>query len=109
VAGGLGGNWGEEARPGDAARFRVSYRLTLVVATILVALGLDPLLLTNVSMALNAARLPLAVVPFLVLMNDSRYVGDQTNGRLSNALVLGVVALACVLAVVSLPLDLLGG
>ena len=31
---------------------------------------------------------------FLVLMDDDRYVGDQTNGRLSNALMLGVVVLA---------------
>jgi Mn2+/Fe2+ NRAMP family transporter len=109
VAQGFGWNWGKGARPRDAARFSVSYTLTLVLATVLVAVGLDPLRLTNVSMALNAACLPLAVVPFLVLMNDREYVGDQTNGRLSNALVLGVVGLACVLAVVSVPLDLLGG
>jgi len=60
-------------------------------------------------MALNAASLPLAVVPFLVLMNDREYVGEHVNGRLANVLVLVVVALACVLAVVSLPLELAGG
>jgi hypothetical protein len=42
-------------------------------------------------------------------MNDREYVGDRTNGRVGNALVLGVVTLACVLAVVSLPLELFGG
>jgi len=60
-------------------------------------------------MALNAACLPIAVVPFLVLMNDREYVGDRSNSRLGNAFVLGVVVLACVLAIVSVPLDLLGG
>ena len=64
---------------------------------------------TNVAMALNAASLPLAVVPFLMLMNDREYVGEHVNGRLANVLVLVVVALACVLAVVSLPLELAGG
>ena len=109
IAQGFGWNWGKDVRPRDAARFSVAYTLALVLAASLVIVGLDPLRLTNVAMALNAACLPLAVVPFLVLMNDPEYVGDRTNGRVSNAFVLGVVTLACVLAVVSLPLDLLGG
>ena len=109
LAQGFGWNWGKNARPRDAARFSVSYTLALVLATGLVVIGFDPLRVTNVAMALNAASLPLAVVPFLVLMNDREYVGDRTNGRLANVFVLGVIALACVLAIVSLPLDLLGG
>ena len=109
VAQGFGWNWGENARPRDAARFSASYTIALILATALVVIGLDPLAVTNLAMVLNAALLPLAVVPFLVLMNDREYVGDQTNGRVGNAVVLGVVTLACVLAVVSLPLELLGG
>jgi Mn2+/Fe2+ NRAMP family transporter len=109
VAQGFGWNWGENARPRDAARFSASYTVALLLATTLVVIGLDPLAVTNLAMVLNAASLPLAVVPFLVLMNDREYVGDRTNGRVGNALVLGVVTLACVLAVVSLPLELFGG
>jgi Mn2+/Fe2+ NRAMP family transporter len=109
IAQGFGWNWGKNARPREAARFSVCYTLALVVATALVAVGLDPLRLTNVAMALNAASLPLAVLPFLILMNDREYVGDRPNHRLGNAFVIGVVVLACVLAVVSLPLELLGG
>jgi len=109
IAQGFGWNWRENARPRDAARFSVSYTLALVLATALVVLGLDPLRVTNVAMALNAASLPLAVVPFLMLMNDREYVGEHVNGRVANVLVLVVVALACVLAAVSLPLELAGG
>jgi len=109
IAQGFGWNWGENERPRDAARFSVSYTLALVLATALVVVGLDPLRVTNVAMALNAASLPLAVVPFLVLMNDREYVGEHVNGRVANVLVLVVVALACVLAAVSLPLELAGG
>ena len=109
IAQGFGWNWGENARPRDAARFSVSYTLALVLATALVVVGLDPLRVTNVAMALNAASLPLAAVPFLVLMNDREYVGEHVNGRVANVLVLVVVALACVLAAVSLPLELAGG
>ena len=48
------------------------------------------------------------MVPFLVLMNDERYVGEHTNGRLSNAVVLFVIGLAFVLALVSIPLEIAG-
>jgi Mn2+/Fe2+ NRAMP family transporter len=109
IAQGFGWNWGKNARPREAARFSACYTLALVLAAALVAVGLDPLKVTNVAMALNAASLPLAVLPFLIIMNDREYVGDRLNSRLGNAFILGVVVLACVLAVVSLPLDLLGG
>ena len=108
VAQGLGWNWGKNVRPREAARFSITYTLCLVLATGLVAIGLDPLRLTNVTMTLSAAVLPVAVVPFIVLMNDRDYVGAHGNGRVSNAFVLGVIALACVLALVSLPLQLMG-
>ena len=109
VAQGFGWNWGENLRPHDAARFTATYTLALVVAAIPVALGVDPLRVTNMAMVLNAAALPLAVMPFLVLMNDRDYVGDHGNGPLANAVVLVVTVLACVLALVSLPLELVGG
>lgn len=72
-------------------------------------IDVDPLKLTNVSMALTAASLPLATLPFLVLMNDPHYVGTHRNAPVTNAVVLVIVALAFVLAVISLPLDIVGG
>jgi Mn2+/Fe2+ NRAMP family transporter len=60
-------------------------------------------------MALTAATLPLAVIPFLILMNDPNYLKDKTNGLLSNAVVILVMTIACTLAVVSIPLQLFGG
>jgi Mn2+/Fe2+ NRAMP family transporter len=109
VAQGFGWNWGESVRPRDAARFSATYTVALAVAAVPVALGLDPLRVTNVAMVLNAAALPLAVLPFLVLMNDRDYVGDHANGWFGNVVVLGVTVVACVLALVSLPLELAGG
>jgi hypothetical protein len=41
-------------------------------------------------------------------MNDRTYLGEHTNGHLSNAVVLFISALAAVLAVVSIPLELIG-
>ena len=59
-------------------------------------------------MALTALSLPVTVVPLLVLMNDPMYLGDHTNGWVSNAAVLGVSLLACVVALMAIPLQFFG-
>jgi Mn2+/Fe2+ NRAMP family transporter len=109
VAQGFGWNWGESVRPRDAARFTATYTLAVLVAGLPIVLGLDPLSATNMAMVLNAAALPLAVLPFIVLMNDRDYMGEHVNRWLGNAVVVLVTVLACVVAIVSLPLQLAGG
>lgn len=81
----------------------------LIVAGLVVLCGPDPLKLTNFAMALTAATLPVGIVPFLFVMNDPRYTGEHGNGAISNAVVLFVIALAFVLALVAIPLELIGG
>ena len=81
----------------------------LLLATLFVLFGVDPLALTQISMALTAASLPIGVLPFLILMNDKHYLGEHTNGHLGNAVVLLISLMAMVLAVVSIPLELIGG
>jgi hypothetical protein len=41
-------------------------------------------------------------------MNDPMYLGERTNGWVSNAAVLAVGLVACVVALVAIPLQLLG-
>ena len=109
VAQGFGWNWGEDLDPGTDARFSLTYTLLLIAAALFALLGADPLELTQISMALTAASLPVGVFPFLILMNDRDYLGDHVNGWISNGVVLFVSLMAAVLAVVSIPLELLGG
>ena len=42
-------------------------------------------------------------------MNDRDYLGNQVNGRVTNLLAVGVIVLASVVALVTLPLTLLSG
>jgi Mn2+/Fe2+ NRAMP family transporter len=109
LAQGFGWNWGEDQRPREDARFCLVYTAAIAVAGVLVAAGTDVLGLTNLSMALTAATLPLTIIPFLVLMNDRRYVGAHRNGPVGNVVVVGVIALALVLALVTIPLEVAGG
>ena len=109
VAQGFGWSWGKNLQPRDATRFSLAYTVAIVLGTLLVLVGIDPLKLTNIAMALTAASLPVAIVPFLILLNDRQYVRHHVNARLTNAVVLVIIGLAFVLAVVSLPLEMLGG
>jgi hypothetical protein len=91
---GLGWNWSEDAQPQRESRFCLTYTIVLLAAGLIALAGPDPLKLTNLSMSLTAATLPIAVVPFLFVMNDSHYLEASTNGRMSNAVVLFSIALA---------------
>lgn len=108
IAQSFGWNWGESQRPRDEARFSVSYSIVLAIAALLVLTGIDPLKLTVFTMALACVALPFVTFPFLVLMNDRRYLGSHTNRRWSNIVVASIVAIAFVLAIVAIPLQILG-
>jgi Mn2+/Fe2+ NRAMP family transporter len=109
VAQGFGWKWGEDLPPDDDARFSLTYTGIVLVASLFSLAGLDPLKLTNIAMSLTSASLPVGVFPFLILMNDKSYLGERTNGWVSNAVVLVVSVIAAVLAVVSIPLEIIGG
>jgi Mn2+/Fe2+ NRAMP family transporter len=108
IAQGFGWNWGEDLAPRDDARFALTYTLLISAAAIFSLVGVDPLKLTEISMSLTAASLPIGTFPFLILMNDRHYLGEHTNGHLSNAVVLFISALSAILAIVSIPLELIG-
>jgi Mn2+/Fe2+ NRAMP family transporter len=105
----LGWNWGEDLQPAKDARFSLVYTAAIFISALIIAAGVDPLKLTLLTMAVNAAVLPFVTFPILLLMNDRKLLREHRNGWLSNAVVVGVVALSVVLAVVSVPLAVLGG
>jgi Mn2+/Fe2+ NRAMP family transporter len=106
---GFGWNWGEDLEPSKDARFSFVYTIIILLAAIPLLFGVDPVKVTMMSMALTAATLPLAIVPFLFLMNDPIYMGKHRNGWISNAIVAVVILISFVLAVISIPLEIIGG
>jgi hypothetical protein len=108
IAQGLGWNWGEDLEPRDDARFSLTYTLLVFAGMLFVLVGLDPLKLTEISMSLTAASLPVGVFPFLILMNDKKYLKSHTNGYVGNFVVLAISVMSAVLAVVSIPLEIIG-
>jgi len=109
IAQGFGWKWGENIRPGQAARFSLVYTIAILLAGLLILTGVDPLKLTIFSMALTALSLPVTVVPLLIIMNDPEYLGENVNHWIANAAVLFISVIACVVALVAIPLQFLGG
>ncbi|HEX6626775.1 MAG TPA: Nramp family divalent metal transporter [Gemmatimonadaceae bacterium] len=106
---GFGWNWSEDLQPSQDARFAFVYTIIILLAAVPLMLRVDPIKVTMVSMALTSATLPLAIVPFLFLMNDPLYLGKHRNGWISNTVVAIVILLSFVLAVISIPLQIIGG
>jgi Mn2+/Fe2+ NRAMP family transporter len=109
LAQGFGWHWSENAKPRTAARFSLAYTVALLLAPLPLLAGVNPLKLTNLSMALTAVSLPFAIGPMLLLLNDEDYAGEHRNGPISNLVVLATIAMAFVLAIVSIPLVVVGG
>jgi Mn2+/Fe2+ NRAMP family transporter len=106
---GLGWNWSENDPARGDARFSITYTMAIATAAIPLLLGINPIGVTMLSMALTALTLPLSIAPFLVLMNDRVFCGDHRNGWLSNTVVVIVVAGASLVALITIPLQILGG
>lgn len=106
---GFGWNWSENIEPSKDSRFALVYTCIILLAAIPLVLGVDPIKVTMISMALTSATLPLAIVPFLFLMNDPIYLGEHRNGWVSNTVVSIIILISFVLAVISIPLQIMGG
>jgi Mn2+/Fe2+ NRAMP family transporter len=109
LAQGLGWNWSENLKPAKDARFATSYTVLILLAAVPIAVGMDPLSLTNISMVATAASLPVTVVPLFVLMNDGDVLNRHVNGWPSNLALVVIALLSVVLLVAAIPLQLLGG
>ena len=109
MAQGFGWNWSENLKPGKDARFATTYTVLILLAAVPVAIGLNPLTLTNVAMVATAASLPVTVIPLFVLMNDGDILLKHTNGWLSNGALVFIALLSVVLLVAAVPLQLLAG
>lgn len=109
ISQGFGWEWGEDKAPDDAPRFNLLMIVMLVLALLVGMVGGDPLTLALLGSAFTALVLPISLGPFMVLMNDRTYLGDKVNGKLSNFALIGVLVLAFVVAVVSMPLLILSG
>jgi Mn2+/Fe2+ NRAMP family transporter len=103
----FGWEWGKYRTNAGAPRFTLTWIGMLVVGFLVVVTGVDPILVTELSVVAAVVALPLTYVPILLVANDRAYMNRYANGVVAN--VFGVFYLVVVLAiaVAAIPLLLL--
>jgi Mn2+/Fe2+ NRAMP family transporter len=100
----FGWQWGKFVRPREASRFHVVVLLSIGAALLVALSAVDPVKVTEYSIVLSAAALPLTYLPILLVANDPDYMGDQVNGRLRNAIASVYLVVIVVAATATIPL-----
>ncbi len=73
----FGWSWGKFRRPAQAARFHVAMIVCLLIGGGVLATGVDPITVTELSVVFSAVALPLTYFPILVVANDPEYMGGR--------------------------------
>ena len=105
----FGWTWGIDKKRRDVSRFVTAFSVMLLLTVLVATIGFDPLRVTLISVALTVVIMPLVVLPFLVLMNDEEYAGQHTSGPIGNGFLATLTVLGALMAIVVIPLVILGG
>jgi Mn2+/Fe2+ NRAMP family transporter len=100
----FGWQWGKFVRPREAARFHVVILLSLCVAVLIALSTLDPIAVTEYSIVLAAAALPLTYMPILIVANDPAYMKDKTNSMFLNAIAFVFLVVLVIVSIATIPL-----
>ena len=105
----FGWPWGKFRRPAQASRFHVAMIVCLLIAGGILATGVDPVLVTELSVVFSAVALPLTYLPILIVANDPEYMGDEVNGRWRNGFGVFFLVIILVVAIAAIPLLIFSG
>jgi Mn2+/Fe2+ NRAMP family transporter len=100
----FGWQWGKLVRPRDASRFHLVVLVSLFLAVAIGVTAIDPIKVTEYSIVLSAAALPLTYFPILIVANDRTYMGDEVNGRIKNGIAMFYMIVLTVVALATIPL-----
>jgi Mn2+/Fe2+ NRAMP family transporter len=100
----FGWQWGKFVRPREASRFHLVVLLSILVAVVIGATAIDPIKVTEYSIVLSAAALPLTYFPILVVANDRSYMGSEANGPIQNTIASFYMILLVIVALATIPL-----
>jgi Mn2+/Fe2+ NRAMP family transporter len=100
----LGWQWGKFVRPHEASRFHAVMLVAIVIGALFLLLGVDPIKVTEYSIVLSAAALPLTYFPILVIANDPDYMGEKVNRGFLNAVAMVYMVILSIIAVATIPL-----
>jgi manganese transport protein len=101
----FGWEWGKYRKPAGAPRFTVAWFVMVALGFLIVVTGVDPILVTELSVIFSVVALPATYLPILLVANDRAYMRRHANGILGN--IFGIFYLAVILAIAALAIPLL--
>ena len=105
----FGWSWGKFRAPAQAARFHAAMIICLLVGIGILATGVDPVAVTEVSVVFSAVALPLTYLPILIVANDPDYMGGHVNSKALNVAGQAYLVLILLAAVAAIPLLIVTG
>jgi manganese transport protein len=100
----FGWKWGKYRHNAGAPRFTLAWIVMLVLAFLIVVTGVDPILVTELSVIFSVVALPLTYIPILLVANDTAYMGRHANGKLANTFGIFYLFVVLAIAVAAIPL-----
>ena len=100
----FGWQWGKFVRPREAGRFHLVMIVSIAAAVLLALSTLDPVKITEYSIVLSAAALPLTYFPILVVATDPTYMRERTNRKAVNAIAFIYLVVLVAVSAVTIPL-----
>ena len=79
----------------------------MAIAALVVATGIDPVMVTEYSVIFGVVAMPLTYLPVLAIANDHGYMGRYANGPVSRVLGWAYFAIIMLLALTAVPLLIL--
>ncbi len=105
----FGWTWGKFRAPIHAARFHTTMIICLLIGLAVLATGVDPVMVTEMSVVFSAAALPLTYLPILIVSNDPDYMGEHVNSKAFNAAGQAYFVLILVASLAAVPLMVITG
>ena len=105
----FGWGWGKFRPPYQAARFHTTMIVCLLIGLAVLATGVDPVMVTEMSVVFSAAALPLTYLPILIVSNDPDYMGQHVNSRPMNAAALVYLVIILIASLSAIPLMIITG
>ena len=103
----FGWEWGKYRHNAGAPRFTLAWIVMILLGFLIVVTGVDPVLVTEISVIFSVVALPLTYIPILLVANDRAYMRSYANGVVANIFGVFYLVVVLVIALAAIPLLLL--